>query len=153
MILARAPRVRSQPPGTPERVRRTTAPAAGSRDGRPESRRRRRPPPRRRAPPRQAGQAKAADRSRRRVQRGAGAGGEGLRLHVPHDPILGAFLTVRAVEGDGWRSEDPEALQQRSEEHTSELQSPCNLVCRLLLEKKKNNINDRCIVPPSSVDS
>src|SRR2546426_5072633 len=30
------------------------------------------------------------------------------------------------------------ALYQRSEEHTSELQSPCNLVCRLLLEKKKN---------------
>src|SRR5256885_3525751 len=30
----------------------------------------------------------------------------------------------------------------RSEEHTSELQSPCNLVCRLLLEKKKkNNLN------------
>src|SRR5256885_3359626 len=28
----------------------------------------------------------------------------------------------------------------RSEEHTSELQSPCNLVCRLLLEKKKINI-------------
>src|SRR2546426_3056116 len=28
----------------------------------------------------------------------------------------------------------------RSEEHTSELQSPCNLVCRLLLEKKKNQI-------------
>src|SRR5256885_4067314 len=27
--------------------------------------------------------------------------------------------------------------QHRSEEHTSELQSPCNLVCRLLLEKKK----------------
>src|SRR5256885_12210441 len=29
-------------------------------------------------------------------------------------------------------------FQQRSEEHTSELQSPCNLVCRLLLEKKNN---------------
>src|SRR2546426_4984566 len=28
----------------------------------------------------------------------------------------------------------------RSEEHTSELQSPCNLVCRLLLEKKKKAI-------------
>src|SRR2546426_1167947 len=28
-------------------------------------------------------------------------------------------------------------VNQRSEEHTSELQSPCNLVCRLLLEKKK----------------
>src|SRR5256885_697887 len=29
-------------------------------------------------------------------------------------------------------------VRNRSEEHTSELQSPCNLVCRLLLEKKKN---------------
>src|SRR5256885_7061464 len=29
-------------------------------------------------------------------------------------------------------------VDDRSEEHTSELQSPCNLVCRLLLEKKKN---------------
>src|SRR5256885_14753956 len=28
---------------------------------------------------------------------------------------------------------------ERSEEHTSELQSPCNLVCRLLLEKKKQH--------------
>src|SRR5256885_9687312 len=35
----------------------------------------------------------------------------------------------------------------RSEEHTSELQSPCNLVCRLLLEKKKK----RLIVPHSSI--
>src|SRR5256885_5670669 len=32
-------------------------------------------------------------------------------------------------------------VQGRSEEHTSELQSPCNLVCRLLLEKKKKTIN------------
>src|SRR5256885_4216972 len=30
----------------------------------------------------------------------------------------------------------------RSEEHTSELQSPCNLVCRLLLEKKKKRLRD-----------
>src|SRR2546426_4604538 len=29
--------------------------------------------------------------------------------------------------------------RRRSEEHTSELQSPCNLVCRLLLEKKKKH--------------
>src|SRR5256885_7569466 len=29
----------------------------------------------------------------------------------------------------------------RSEEHTSELQSPCNLVCRLLLEKKKHTLH------------
>src|SRR5256885_3479382 len=33
-----------------------------------------------------------------------------------------------------------DALLDRSEEHTSELQSPCNLVCRLLLEKKKKHI-------------
>src|SRR2546426_9025511 len=35
------------------------------------------------------------------------------------------------------------ALPIRSEEHTSELQSPCNLVCRLLLEKKKRH-TDSC---------
>src|SRR3989454_9227004 len=34
---------------------------------------------------------------------------------------------------------------RRSEEHTSELQSPCNLVCRLLLEKKKNTNPHRYI--------
>src|SRR5256885_3691039 len=31
-------------------------------------------------------------------------------------------------------------IAERSEEHTSELQSPCNLVCRLLLEKKKPSL-------------
>src|SRR5256885_17066176 len=54
-----------------------------------------------------------------------------LRVHPPD-------------EGRGERPDDLEAArrpavleQERSEEHTSELQSPCNLVCRLLLEKKK----------------
>src|SRR5256885_3705251 len=47
---------------------------------------------------------------------------------------LGA-LGVVAELGDVIR------VEGRSEEHTSELQSPCNLVCRLLLEKKKENIN------------
>src|SRR5688500_20069688 len=37
-------------------------------------------------------------------------------------------------EGTSWRTVE---LDSRSEEHTSELQSPCNLVCRLLLETKK----------------
>src|SRR2546426_7735718 len=37
---------------------------------------------------------------------------------------------------DSWKYERTR-LRSRSEEHTSELQSPCNLVCRLLLEKKK----------------
>src|SRR2546426_6233261 len=40
------------------------------------------------------------------------------------DPATGKVVAVPAHGG-------------RSEEHTSELQSPCNLVCRLLLEKKK----------------
>src|SRR5205807_6563050 len=35
-----------------------------------------------------------------------------------------------------------EVCPYRSEEHTSELQSPCNLVCRLLLEKKKKTIKN-----------
>src|SRR5438552_8264757 len=36
--------------------------------------------------------------------------------------------------------------RSRSEEHTSELQSPDHLVCRLLLEKKKKNIDPICII-------
>src|SRR5256885_11542087 len=45
---------------------------------------------------------------------------------------------------DAWNSRSDDIIlpfYSRSEEHTSELQSPCNLVCRLLLEKKKNSIN------------
>src|SRR5256885_5547988 len=38
-------------------------------------------------------------------------------------------------------NQNPFRLVRRSEEHTSELQSPCNLVCRLLLEKKKLNFD------------
>src|SRR3989454_2978998 len=38
----------------------------------------------------------------------------------------------------------------RSEEHTSELQSPCNLVCRLLLEKKKKNQHPHDITPTTA---
>src|SRR5256885_12715992 len=38
---------------------------------------------------------------------------------------------------------------KRSEEHTSELQSPCNLVCRLLLEKKKKVSHITCLSRPS----
>src|SRR2546426_11834349 len=48
--------------------------------------------------------------------------------------------TVRAALRPRSRTRRPEigsGSSSRSEEHTSELQSPCNLVCRLLLEKKK----------------
>src|SRR5256885_6173676 len=43
-----------------------------------------------------------------------------------------------AVRRDGGERAVDRVEGGRSEEHTSELQSPCNLVCRLLLEKKKN---------------
>src|SRR6478735_12819491 len=56
-----------------------------------------------------------------------------LSLHdaLPIDPGSTGRDTACAGRGGGRRG--------RSEEHTSELQSPCNLVCRLLLEKKKKN--------------
>src|SRR2546426_1746959 len=56
--------------------------------------------------------------------------------------LLGFVQRVR-VDAAGedlaarWHDGVVGARQDRSEEHTSELQSPCNLVCRLLLEKKK----------------
>src|SRR5256885_9191131 len=48
------------------------------------------------------------------------------------------------LQGAGDRDERlaVDVARPRSEEHTSELQSPCNLVCRLLLEKKKTIIVD-----------
>src|SRR3989454_5333603 len=49
---------------------------------------------------------------------------ESAALGVVHE-VLGALRVVKAF-----------GQEERSEEHTSELQSPCNLVCRLLLEKK-----------------
>src|SRR2546426_7209430 len=55
------------------------------------------------------------------------------------EEALAAFK--KAVESDA--EVDPRTVhydwKERSEEHTSELQSPCNLVCRLLLEKKKKS--------------
>src|SRR2546426_6580490 len=50
---------------------------------------------------------------------------------VSPDHVL---LPMVGWDGDGYR-----LGYGRSEEHTSELQSPCNLVCRLLLEKKKHD--------------
>src|SRR2546426_5627334 len=41
----------------------------------------------------------------------------------------------------------------RSEEHTSELQSPCNLVCRLLLEKKKKIKTNLKLITPTTDNS
>src|SRR5205807_7778944 len=48
-----------------------------------------------------------------------------------------AWLQKRGVAFEKYPWVNDKELGIRSEEHTSELQSPCNLVCRLLLEKKK----------------
>src|SRR6266446_5133055 len=90
-------------------------------------------------------------------------GPDRLVRHVPGEPGVAEALEQRDVAGlDGVQlqlrqpcelvlAESPrqgpapvgtahrlhERAHARSEEHTSELQSPCNLVCRLLLEKKK----------------
>src|SRR5437764_4904745 len=57
----------------------------------------------------------------------------------------------RAPPGDALRGSSPRASPggARSEEHTSELQSPMYLVCRLLLEKKKNKKKTRIRVNDS----
>src|SRR6266566_5546561 len=56
-------------------------------------------------------------------------------------PYTTLFRSYHAPDANGWYRPAPgDHCARRSEEHTSELQSPCNLVCRLLLEKKKNNI-------------
>src|SRR2546426_4747577 len=71
----------------------------------------------------------------------------GLKDSAEREPVftwlLRADEQVRTLQGAyGWVVQAHEAFLRslRSEEHTSELQSPCNLVCRLLLEKKKKII-------------
>src|SRR2546426_2066227 len=51
--------------------------------------------------------------------------------------LIGVILLIGIVKKNAIMMID---FALRSEEHTSELQSPCNLVCRLLLEKKKKQI-------------
>src|SRR5256885_6970552 len=63
-----------------------------------------------------------------------------------------AIGLASATTGPAEDSGGADGGEERSEEHTSELQSPCNLVCRLLLEKKKKN-NTRCSPPRSPTPS
>src|SRR2546426_3718032 len=61
-------------------------------------------------------------------------------VFVTHDLGIVAKLCDRvAVMYAGRIVETGTVRDMRSEEHTSELQSPCNLVCRLLLEKKQDS--------------
>src|SRR5256885_5238608 len=78
-----------------------------------------------------------------------------LMIRRPPRSTLFPYTTLFRSRGDhrlrhhgqhalGCRLLSPGACWPRSEEHTSELQSPCNLVCRLLLEKKKER-NSFCM--------
>src|SRR5256885_10699750 len=62
---------------------------------------------------------------------------EVIEVHVL-DSLDPGRLQRRGAADDGEIGAAQIAERSRSEEHTSELQSPCNLVCRLLLEKKNN---------------
>src|SRR5256885_8566401 len=59
-------------------------------------------------------------------------------LHLGNIALIdGRPVPFDAIEFDPLIASGDVFYDLRSEEHTSELQSPCNLVCRLLLEKKK----------------
>src|SRR5256885_9859268 len=57
---------------------------------------------------------------------------EYFRASLPNSALFAQGMAAISV-----RVQNKPRTTHRSEEHTSELQSPCNLVCRLLLEKKK----------------
>src|SRR2546426_7870983 len=69
-----------------------------------------------------------------------------LTLVLAAIPASAQDARVEAARREGkvvwYTSHALSSSERRSEEHTSELQSPCNLVCRLLLEKKKKKAKD-----------
>src|SRR2546426_6374992 len=84
-------------------------------------------------------------RTRRWNARRLSSGSAGVRYVTMSQTIVVAAVVTRSryAKPRGSSAERPNPScatsekTSRSEEHTSELQSPCNLVCRLLLEKKK----------------
>src|SRR2546426_8207175 len=68
-------------------------------------------------------------------------GGLGAQIddHVVHRSHRALHQSRLFMRGGLEMHASQRPFASRSEEHTSELQSPCNLVCRLLLEKKKND--------------
>src|SRR5256885_11482354 len=69
-----------------------------------------------------------------------------------HSFIADGLVTMKGLRPASVRSYRDVLRLLRSEEHTSELQSPCNLVCRLLLEKKKTNNNDTSHIHSQSAE-
>src|SRR5256885_7450669 len=75
------------------------------------------------------------------VQHSAVDSAGNLATHGDQQVHVGGRELPESAAADDQPADDailgPQDYDERSEEHTSELQSPCNLVCRLLLEKKK----------------
>src|SRR5438477_9063603 len=71
-------------------------------------------------------------------------------LRVEIDALLSLGLPNSPMAGAAINSVSAPAMGERSEEHTSELQSHVNLVCRLLLEKKKSMQLHTKVFTPSS---
>src|SRR3989454_9252665 len=78
---------------------------------------------------------RSTDRTDAIVSEYASRGVELLRMQRRRGKTVAENAALALLRGDIIVNSDASV---RSEEHTSELQSPCNLVCRLLLEKKKN---------------
>src|SRR5256885_11794470 len=82
----------------------------------------------------------------------AAPGSTWSKQHFPPEPSPGRRKFAPCKSSANWRRQggavtqgrlgilDSTVTSIRSEEHTSELQSPCNLVCRLLLEKKNMTV-------------
>src|SRR2546426_4296254 len=91
------------------------------------------------ARPRRSGGSRGSCRRRARVGGPSGRGttaAEPSRVRIEATQMRAGLLQFFLVADRAIAVDEAE----RSEEHTSELQSPCNLVCRLLLEKKKKNM-------------
>src|SRR5256885_8976131 len=71
---------------------------------------------------------------------------------MPSLMVCCAVFSLLRSQARASGTSSPTCSLPRSEEHTSELQSPCNLVCRLLLEKKKNH-HPRLLTRPLSHQS
>src|SRR3989454_4864964 len=70
-----------------------------------------------------------------------------FRSHPAAASVVPGGKAAPAPRAEPAMPETPDLVGSwRSEEHTSELQSPCNLVCRLLLEKKKKTEKKKQIV-------
>src|SRR2546426_7586922 len=81
-----------------------------------------------------------------RYERTYGAFERTFRLSASIDPnkIKATYnLGVLTITLPKAETAKPHLIKVRSEEHTSELQSPCNLVCRLLLEKKNRHLAEK----------